>query len=94
MEQIFKCLICSFFGLLTFLLGDSLYKCPLLSVFLSIVGFFYSVSSTFRFEAYAYVLVSRRSLDFHERRTKNGYFTLHCNFINWFVYFFYLCLCR
>jgi len=43
MEQIFKCLICSFFGLLTFLLGDSLYECPLLSVFLSIVGFFFTV---------------------------------------------------
>ena len=55
---------------------------------------FYSVSPTFRFEAYAYVLVSRRSIDFHEMRTKNGYFTLHCNFINWLVYLFYLCLCR
>ena len=43
MEYFFKCLICSFFGLLTFLLGDSLYNCPLLSVFLSIVGFFFTV---------------------------------------------------
>ena len=43
MEQIFKCLICSFFGLLTFLLGDSLHECPLLSVFLSIVGLFFTV---------------------------------------------------
>lgn len=43
MEQIFKCLICSFFGLLTFLLGGSLYECPLLSVFLLIVGFFFTV---------------------------------------------------
>lgn len=43
MEQIFKCLICGFFGLLTFLLGDSLHECPLLSVFLSIVGFFFTV---------------------------------------------------
>lgn len=60
MEQIFKCLICGFFGLLTFLLGDSLHECPLLSVFLTIVGcFFYSVSPTFRFEAYAYALVRR-----------------------------------
>ena len=43
MEQIFKCLICSFFGLLTFLLGDSLFERPLLSVFLTIVGFFFTV---------------------------------------------------
>ena len=43
MEQIFKCLICGFFGFLTFLLGDSLYKRPLLSVFLTIVGIFFTV---------------------------------------------------
>lgn len=43
MEQIFKCLICGFFGFLTFLLGDSLYKRPLLSVFLTIVGNFFTV---------------------------------------------------
>lgn len=43
MEQIFKCLICGFFGFLTFLLGDSLYKRPLLSVFLTIVGLFFTV---------------------------------------------------
>ena len=43
MEQIFKCLICGFFGFLTFLLGDSLYKRPLLSVFLTIVGYFFTV---------------------------------------------------
>lgn len=60
MEQIFKCLICGFFGFLTYLLGDSLHECPLLSAFLMIVGlFFYSVSPTYRFEAYAYALVSR-----------------------------------
>lgn len=58
MEQIFKYLICGFFGFATFLLGDSLHECPLLSVFLILIGcFFYSVSSTFRFEVYAYVLV-------------------------------------
>ena len=43
MEQIFKCLICGFFGLLTFFLGDSLHECPLLSVFLTIVGLFFTV---------------------------------------------------
>lgn len=60
MEQIFKYLICGFFGLLIFLLGDSLHECPTLSGFLIIVGcFFYSVSPTYRFEAYAYVLVRR-----------------------------------
>lgn len=58
MEQIFKCLICGFFGFLTFLLGDSLYKRPLLSVFFNDCRiFFYSVSPTYRFEVYAYVLV-------------------------------------
>ena len=43
MEHIFKCLICSFFGLATYLLGDSIHECPLLSVFLTIVGFFFTV---------------------------------------------------
>lgn len=43
MEQIFKYLICGFFGFLTFLLGDSLHECPLLSVFLIIVGLFFTV---------------------------------------------------
>lgn len=43
MEQIFKYLICSFFGLVTFLLGDSLRDCPLLSVFLEFVGYFFTV---------------------------------------------------
>lgn len=43
MEQIFKCLICAFFGFVTFLLGDSLHKSPTLSVFLIIVGFFFTV---------------------------------------------------
>ena len=43
MAHIFRYLICGFFGLLTFLLGDSLHECPLLSVFLSIVGFFFTV---------------------------------------------------
>lgn len=43
MDQIFKYLICVFFGLLTFLLGDSLHECPLLSVFLTIVGCFFTV---------------------------------------------------
>lgn len=58
MEQIFKYLICGFFGFVTFSLGDALHECPLLSVFLTIVGcFFYSVSPIFRFEVYAYVLV-------------------------------------
>lgn len=75
MEQIFKCLICSFFGLLTFLLGDSLHECPLLSAFLSIVGLFFTAYPLLSvFEAYAYVLVSRRSIDFHERRTKKWIF--------------------
>lgn len=60
MDQIFICLICGFFGLLTFLLGDSLYECPLLSVFFNDCRvFFYSVSPTFRFEAYAYALVRK-----------------------------------
>lgn len=60
MEQIFKYLICGFFGFLTFLLGDSLHECPLLSGFLTFVGcFFYSVSPTFSFRYYAYVLVMR-----------------------------------
>ena len=43
MEQIFRYLICGFFGLVTFLLGDSLYECPLLSVFLTFVGCFFTV---------------------------------------------------
>lgn len=43
MEHIFKYLICSFFGLATYLLGDSIHECPLLSVFLTIVGFFFTV---------------------------------------------------
>lgn len=43
MEQIFKCLICGFFGFLTYLLGDSLHGCPLLSAFLMIVGLFFTV---------------------------------------------------
>lgn len=43
MEQIFKCLICSFFGLVTALLGDSIHKCPLLSIFLTSVGYFFAV---------------------------------------------------
>lgn len=43
MEQIFKCLICAFFGFVTFLLGDSLHESPTLSVFLIIVGFFFTV---------------------------------------------------
>lgn len=46
MELIFKNLICVFFGLLTFLLGDSLHELheyPLLSVFLTIVGYFFTV---------------------------------------------------
>lgn len=63
MELIFKNLICGFFGLLTFLLGDSLHELheyPLLSVFFNDCRiFFYSVSPTFRFEAYAYALVRR-----------------------------------
>ena len=60
MEQIFKCLICGFFGFLTYLLGDSLHECPLLSAFFNDCRIiFYSVSPTFRFEAYAYVLVRR-----------------------------------
>lgn len=45
MEQIFKCLICGFFGFLTFLLGDSLLEDPILSVFLTIVGFFFTMYS-------------------------------------------------
>lgn len=43
MEQILKCFICGFFGFVTFLLGDSLLERPLLSVFLTIVGFFFTV---------------------------------------------------
>lgn len=43
MEQIFKSLICGFFGFLTYLLGDSLQECPLLSAFLMIVGLFFTV---------------------------------------------------
>lgn len=43
MEQIFKYLICGFFGFLTYLLGDSLYECPLLSSFLMFVGLFFTV---------------------------------------------------
>lgn len=43
MEQIFKYLICGFFGLLIFLLGDSLHECPTLSGFLIIVGCFFTV---------------------------------------------------
>ena len=43
MEQIFRYLICAFFGFVTFLLGDSLHECPLLSVFLIIVGLFFTV---------------------------------------------------
>ena len=43
MEQIFKYLICGFFGFLTFLLGDSLHECPLLSGFLTFVGCFFTV---------------------------------------------------
>lgn len=43
MEQIFKYLICGFFGFLTFLLGDSLHECPLLSGFLTFVGYFFTV---------------------------------------------------
>lgn len=46
MELIFKNLICGFFGLLTFLLGFTsrfISKCPLLSVFLIIVGYFFTV---------------------------------------------------
>lgn len=43
MEQIFKNLICAFFGFVTFLLGDSLHESPTLSVFLIIVGFFFTV---------------------------------------------------
>lgn len=58
MEQIYKYLICAFFGLVTFLLGDSMHECPLLSVFFnSCWDLFYSVSPTFRFGAYAYALV-------------------------------------
>lgn len=60
MEQIFKYLICGFFGFLTFLLGDSLHECPLLSGFFNVCRvFFYSVSPTFSFRYYAYVLVMR-----------------------------------
>lgn len=63
MEQIFRYLICSFFGLVTYLLGDSIHGCPLLSVFFNDCRvFFCSVSPTFRFEAYAYVVVRRCSL--------------------------------
>lgn len=43
MEQIYKYLICAFFGLVTFLLGDSMHECPLLSVFLIAVGIFFTV---------------------------------------------------
>lgn len=43
MEQIYKYLICAFFGFVTFLLGDSLHECPLLSVFLIAVGIFFTV---------------------------------------------------
>lgn len=43
MEQIFKYLICAFFGFVTFLLGELLHECPLLSVFLMIVGLFFTV---------------------------------------------------
>jgi hypothetical protein len=45
MDQIFKYLICGFFGLLNLLLGDSLDECPLLFVFLTIVGIFFTVYS-------------------------------------------------
>lgn len=47
MEQIFKYLICGFFGFVTFSLGDALHECPLLSVFLTIVGCFFTVYPLF-----------------------------------------------
>ena len=43
MEQIYKYLICAFFGFVTFLLGDSMHECPTLSAFLIIVGCFFTV---------------------------------------------------
>lgn len=60
MEQIYKYLICAFFGLITFILDDPSHDYPVFFRFSNNCKvLFYSVSSTFRFEAYAYVLVRR-----------------------------------